>query len=308
MNTILKIKPAIKEYDWGNNYFIPELLGTEKTDTPQAELWMGAHKSGICTIENSDMSLRDFLDANPDFAGCRADDFPILFKVLAIEKPLSIQCHPNKEQAKKGFEENNPNYSDPNEKAEMYYALSETSLLCGFRKQPVQNEETENLHRYFESFYPGDKACDYAYKLNLVHLEPGEAVFLKPGIPHAYLSGNGIELMTNSDNVLRLGLTKKRVDPKELYKIMNQSAYEPNLLGSFEDKGGLHFFTPADFVLTVMQDGFFRYEEKKVKILICTDGNATINEEVSLKKGEVCIVAKNQTIDVEVDGTVFCAD
>ena len=308
MEKIIKIIPAIKNYDWGNNYFIPELLGKEKTDNPQAELWMGAHKSGICTIEETGVSLRDFLDENPEFAGCKADDFPFLFKVLAIDKPLSIQCHPNKEQAEKGFSENNPNYSDPNEKDEMYYALTETSLLCGFRKQMLHDEETEQLHAYFESLYPHDKACEYAYKLNLVHLEPGEAVFLRPGIPHAYLSGNGIELMTISDNVLRLGLTKKRVDSKELYKVMIQSAFEVNLLGSFEDKGGIHFYTPADFVLTVMQDGFFRYEEKKVKMLICTEGKATINDNFTLAKGEVCIVAKDQSIDVEVDGTVFCAD
>lgn len=307
MENIIKINPAVKEYEWGNNYFIADLFGKEKTEKPQAELWMGAHKSGVCTLDKTGQTLRDFLDENPDFAGCKADDFPFLFKVLAIDKPLSIQCHPNKAQAEKGFTENNPNYNDPNEKAEMYYALTETSLLCGFRKQPVHDEETEELHSYFEQLYPGDKACDYAYKLNLIHLEPGEAVFLKPGIPHAYLSGNGIELMTNSDNVLRLGLTKKRVDPKELYKIMIQSAYEPNLLGSLEDDGGEHFFTPADFVLTVMQDGFFKYEEKKVKILLCTDGTASLNENIKMKKGDVYIVSKNQNIDIEVNGTVFCA-
>ena len=307
MEKIIKIIPAVKDYDWGNDYFIPELLGKEKTGKPQAELWMGAHKSGICTVEKTGQNLRDFLDENPDFAGCKADDFPLLFKVLAIEKPLSIQCHPNKAQAEKGFSEGNPNYSDANEKDEMYYALTETSLLCGFRKQPVHNEETEALYSYFQELYPQDKACDYAYKLNLIHLEPGEAVFLKPGIPHAYLSGNGIELMTNSDNVLRLGLTKKRVDPKELYKIMIQSAYEPNLLGSLEDDGGEHFFTPADFVLTVMQDGFFKYEEKKVKILICTEGSATLNENIKMQKGDVYIIAKTQDIDIEVNGTVFCA-
>ena len=307
ISDIVRITPAVKDYEWGNSSFIPSLLGTEDDGKPKAELWMGAHKSGMCTLSDTGKSFRDFLDENPDFAGCKADDFPFLFKVLAIDKPLSIQCHPNKEQAEKGFSEGNVNYSDANEKAEMFYALSDCTLLCGFRKQPVENEETKELFEYFNSLYPSDPACSYAYKLNIIHLEEGEAIFLKPGIPHAYIKGNGIELMTNSDNVLRLGLTHKRVDSKELYKVMIQAAYEPDLLGSLEDNGGEHFFTPSDFKLTVMKDGFFFSKGEGVRMMICTDGKAVLNEDIVLEKGQVCAIAKDADVSVEVDGTVFCA-
>ena len=100
--------------------------------------------------------------------------------------------------------------------------------------------------------------------------EPGEAVYLKPGIVHAYVFGNGIELMNNSDNVLRAGLTKKHVDKQELEKIMVTEPYNPNLMGSLEDEGGEHFFCDGGFSLTVMKDSFFRSKKGSVRILICT--------------------------------------
>ncbi len=305
---IIRLRPVVKDYAWGNNIFIPSLLGEKATGQPQAELWMGAHKQGSCLIAETGESLRDFLDRNPYFAGCRADSFPFLFKVLAIEKPLSIQVHPDAEQAKRCFEEGNPNYSDPNPKAEMFYALTDCTLMCGLRKQYTKNEETLAMKEYLERFYPGDPETSAPFRLNIVHLEAGEAVYLKPGILHAYIRGNGIELMNNSDNVIRAGLTSKHIDRNELDRIALKTPYDPALLGSFEDTGGEHFFTEAGFILTVMKDGFFTYDTDTVKILICTEGSATLNGYFRLSKGEVCIIAKGHTLCVETDGTVFCAE
>lgn len=307
MRQIIKLKPFIQHYDWGNNSFIPSLLGEDASSEPCAELWMGAHKDGSAVLSETGESFRDFLNNNPDFAGCSAEDFPFLFKVLVMEKPLSIQCHPDKAQAEKGFAEKNPNYSDPNEKAEMFYALSDTTLLCGFRKEVLKNEETEALYSYLQSLYPGDAACEFAYKLNLLHLEAGEAIYIKPDLPHGYIKGCGIELMTNSNNVLRLGLTHKRVDKKELYKVMIQKAYEPDLLGSCEDFSGEQFFTPTGLKLSVMKDGIFHSSDESVRILLCTEGEARINDGFILRKGEVCAVSKDYEINVDADGTVFMA-
>lgn len=299
------IKPVIKEYDWGNDSFIPELTGSEKNGKPQAELWMGCHRLGMCTIEETGQSLADFLDENPDFAGCTSSDFPFLFKVLAINRALSIQVHPDSEQAAKAFSENNPNYTDPNQKAEMYYALTESTLMCGFRKKQTHDEESDKMYNTLKEMFPGDPACMYAYKLNIIHLEPGEAIYLKPGIVHAYVKGNGIELMNNSDNVLRAGLTSKHIDKEELEKIMVKEPYEPNLMGSLEDEGGEHFFCDGGFTLSVMSGGFFRSKPGSVRIIICTEGSALINEDFTLKKGQVCIVSKNAVLGIETDGIVF---
>ncbi|MCF7823457.1 MAG: mannose-6-phosphate isomerase, class I [Candidatus Marinimicrobia bacterium] len=62
----------------------------------------------------------------------------------------------------------------------------------------------------------------FLFLLNRVHLGPGEAVYLPPGVPHAYLRGNIIECMANSDNVVRLGLTKKFCDSKALSRILTK--------------------------------------------------------------------------------------
>ncbi|WP_066530019.1 mannose-6-phosphate isomerase, class I [Corynebacterium bouchesdurhonense] len=74
--------------------------------------------------------------------------------------------------------------------------------------------------------YPGDVGALAALMLNVVSLQPGEALFLAAGRPHAYLSGLGVEVMANSDNVLRGGLTSKHVDVPELARVLQFAALE----------------------------------------------------------------------------------
>ena len=78
--------------------------------------------------------------------------------------------------------------------------------------------------------YPGDPGVIAAMLLNHVQLQPGEALFLGAGVPHAYLNGLGVEIMANSDNVLRCGLTPKHVDVPELLRIVRFEATEPGIL------------------------------------------------------------------------------
>ena len=66
--------------------------------------------------------------------------------------------------------------------------------------------------------------------LNHVQLQPGEALFLGAGVPHAYLSGMGVEIMANSDNVLRCGLTPKHVDVPELLRVVRFEPTDPGVL------------------------------------------------------------------------------
>ena len=308
MENILLLKPVTKDYVWGNDYFIPSLLRHEKDGSPVAELWMGTHKDGCAVVEKTGQSLSDFLDENPDFAGCTGKEFPYLFKVLGIAKPLSIQVHPNAKQAAEQFALGNPNYKDGNEKAEMYYALTPTRLLCGLRKAYSKDEEALALTEQLKALYPDDPMADSPCRMNIVDLDEGDAIYVKPGTLHAYMSGNGIELMTNSDNVVRAGLTNKRIDKEELNRIMDHKSLEPGLLWSLEDESGEHFHTEAGLVLTVMKEGFFRSESDTARILFCTDGFATINDEFTLEQGQVCIVRKGFRIDVETDGTVFMAE
>lgn len=75
-----------------------------------------------------------------------------------------------------------------------------------------------------------DRGLALVFVLELVHLAPGEAMFLEAGVPHAYLEGAGIELMGSSDNVLRAGLTTKHVDPAELLRVVRFDAGRPPVL------------------------------------------------------------------------------
>jgi mannose-6-phosphate isomerase class I len=85
------------------------------------------------------------------------------------------------------------------------------------------------------------------YLLNLVHLEPGEAMYLPAGMLHAYLEGSGMEIMANSNNVIRGGLTSKHVDVPELLNNVIFEGSEPEILQPARLPGSREwvFKTPA---------------------------------------------------------------
>jgi len=78
--------------------------------------------------------------------------------------------------------------------------------------------------------FPRDRGIFSIYLLNLVHLRPGQGTFLPAGTLHAYLKGVAVELMANSDNVLRGGLTRKHVDVPELMRILSFDDGVPQVL------------------------------------------------------------------------------
>jgi mannose-6-phosphate isomerase len=94
--------------------------------------------------------------------------------------------------------------------------------------------------------YPGDVGALAPLYLNLVTLKPGEALFLPAGELHAYLEGTALEIMANSDNVLRGGLTPKHVDAQELLATLVFEPQEPAVLkAAAHAPGESAFATPA---------------------------------------------------------------
>jgi mannose-6-phosphate isomerase len=100
-----------------------------------------------------------------------------------------------------------------------------------------------------------DRGIFSIYFFNLLHLKKGEAIFQAAGVPHAYLEGQNVEIMANSDNVLRGGLTTKHIDVKELMKHVKSEPTQPNILqGRITEDGERIFETPApDFQLSVFE-------------------------------------------------------
>ena len=118
--------------------------------------------------------------------------------------------------------------------------------------------------------------------LNLVHLRPGQAMYLPAGVLHAYLQGSGIELMANSNNVLRGGLTPKHVDVDELLATVQFEGETPTVLQAEPAVRGRRFRTPApEFELWPLELAAEATSPHgaphPVEILICTEGGVRLH-------------------------------
>lgn len=344
---MFKMINPVRDYAWGSTTAFSELFGWAASATPRAEIWMGAHPSDPSCLELGAESSRTMPAAQaaeadraagtiqapdatrpreapracgevislPDYlreAEELPDGFSFLLKVLAADRPLSIQSHPTADRARRGFaaeeaagiaaDAPHRSYKDPNAKPELIVALTEFSALCGFRPYPQASKvltslraalaltggsaqqtrlpgvldrlqgfveaqdyraalehllgsgrteveaAAQELHELLQfstgsaeqpaadlgesldpgtremllqvsAAFPADPGIFVTLLLNQVRLQPGESIYLPAGNLHAYLHGVGVELMGNSDNVLRGGLTSKHLDVEELLRV-----------------------------------------------------------------------------------------
>lgn len=271
---------------------------------------MGTHHKVPSFNHETKQSLRDLIAANPakmlgqgivnEFHS--TTELPFLFKVLSIEKVLSIQAHPDKTLGKRLHLEDPKNYPDDNHKPEMAIAVTDFEGFCGFKpleeiadelqripelrnivgetvsqefinginsnavegsKEDVTNRELlqsvfgKVMNAPAESIIKNARALieraknspsDFNKKelpellirlneqfpddiglfcggllLNHCSLKSGEAIFLRAKDPHAYISGDIIECMAASDNVVRAGFTPKFKDVKNLVEMLTYS-------------------------------------------------------------------------------------
>lgn len=145
--------------------------------------------------------------------------------------------------------------------------------------------------------YPGDAGVLATLLLNHIVLQPGQALYLPPGNLHAYLRGTGVEIMANSDNILRCGLTPKHVDVPELLRVLDfASGNMPVLSGRPCGPHATVYPTPApDFLLSRLDwsgrsEEPVRVGESGPQILLCTSGELDIKDEpgrtVRVHRGE----------------------
>ncbi|MBU2591256.1 MAG: mannose-6-phosphate isomerase, class I [Nitrospinota bacterium] len=150
-------------------------------------------------------------------------------------------------------------------------------------------------------YYPGDIGVISPLLLNLVLLNPGEALFLEPGEFHTYLRGVGMELMANSDNLLRGGLTTKHVDLPELLKVLSFN-YGPLKIISPQavNNAELAYEKCADeFSLSIItlngEEDYVSPPDQGVEIMICIEGDTHITqvgdkEGLGFDKGKVVLI------------------
>ena len=163
MADIYKLDNQIKHYEWGSPDILPRFLGLENRDGfPWAEMWMGTHEGAPSQAEIGENGK-----IRIDLKELAGGELPFLFKLLAVEKPLSIQAHPNRSQAAEGFRRENEegiplesytrNYKDPNHKPEILCALSPFTVMAGFR-QPAEIKQA--LEAFFPAVQPLLRALD----------------------------------------------------------------------------------------------------------------------------------------------------
>ena len=389
---IKQIKGFVQHYAWGGYHFLPSILSIDNNERkPFAELWFGDHSGGTSPLirnHQKEENLRQFIDLNPStLLGEKTyiqdgGRLPFLLKILDVHKMLSIQAHPSKEAAVKGFiDENNRQiplnaphrvFKDQNPKPEMMVALSPFWLLHGFlpaEKAAEQLDMVPSLKEFssifktegikngyqkwmelpqndidkilaplrkslldkpdaslqktspdfwakkaFHDFSREDGHLDRGifsiYVMNIVHLQPGEAIFQDSGLLHAYLEGSNIELMVNSDNVFRGGLTDKYMDIPLLLDHLDFNPTLPNILKpAVINENEKKFIIPStDFELKEYElqkgDELIIESSEGPSIILCLHGSICLKTEDTLPitSGEAFFISHNTKIHLEQKG------
>lgn len=207
---ILKFNGVYKDYIWGGEKMREKFNITTDT-SPVAESWiLSCHKDGMSIIsegEHKGLSLSDYIKNNPESLGnsCPDTELPILIKFIDAANSLSVQVHPDDEQAKM--------MENQNGKTEMWYivdAEKDAKITYGVKKDiskeelknAIENETVEEL-------------------LDCVPSKKGDVFFVEAGTIHAIGKGNIIaEIQQNSNVTYRLydyGRRGKDGKPRELH-------------------------------------------------------------------------------------------
>ncbi|MFY7964488.1 MAG: mannose-6-phosphate isomerase, class I [Chitinophagaceae bacterium] len=391
-NKIFKLKGSVQNYAWGGYEYIPNLLHFENKDNkPCAEYWMGAHPSApsVIQLNGQEISLFDAIKDNPisiltEAVYNKFGELPYLYKILDVNEMLSIQVHPSKVEAEKGFEAENAagiplnaphrNYKDKNHKPEIMIALGEFWLLHGFMtldaieqrlqdikefnvllsifkakglkelyrflmemsqeevdtilvglvKREIRKKQNGELNKSMPGWWAAkvfkegeevknvDRGVFSIYLFNIVGVQKGDGVFQAAGVPHAYLEGQNVELMANSDNVLRGGLTPKHIDVPELMKHTLFQPVIPNILKG-NSIGNLEKNYPCpvpDFDISKIAlnaGNTYTALSSSPEIFIVIEGGAVVNgsnTNITIKKGDCFMVLPNE--DYKISASGYC--
>lgn len=248
------VEGVVQHYDWGDTEFIPKLLGVAGKGKPWAELWLGTHPNGPTTLDDG-TPLRELtgelpyllkvlsaaqplsLQAHPTpeqatagfEQGVFADPQAKPELLVALTEVVAL-CGVRPETATVDLLRS----IGASGLADIVDADGAGAALAGLYRGDIDPQSTidacstaEGIEaewvRHLDEKYPDDPSVAVTLLLNLVVLQPGDALHLTAGNLHAYLRGSGIELMSASDNVVRGGLTSKPVDIDLLLDTVDQT-------------------------------------------------------------------------------------
>ena len=259
------ITGVVQHYDWGTTDAIPKFLGATPDGRPWAEYWLGTHHRGPSTFEDgvaletvtgelpyllkmlsagSPLSLQTHPNtaqaARGFAAGYFADPHPkpellvatTQFTALCGIRPVDESVALLRELGLDDVANRLVSAGPQSVIEDLYFGrLNAQTIANACVRSPVPEAA---LVSRLDGMYPGEPSVAVTLLLNLVTLEPGEALRLEAGNLHSYVSGTGIELMASSDNVVRGGLTTKPVDVELLLSTLDAAPLAQPLLPASE--------------------------------------------------------------------------
>ncbi|MGO2346975.1 MAG: mannose-6-phosphate isomerase, partial [Providencia sp.] len=192
-------------------------------------------------------------------------------------------------------------------------AGEQKELALGVLKAALNSRQGEpwNSIKQMVSLYPEDNGLFSPLLLNVVELQPGEAMFLYARTPHAYLEGVGLEVMANSDNVLRAGLTNKHIDITELIANIDFKPTKADDLLSIPEKYGniwKYNIPVEDFSFNIysINDSGIAVDNNTASILFCIEGELVLssgNDIINIGSGEsIFLPAYEESISIKGNG------
>lgn len=193
------------------------------------------------------------------------------------------------------------------------------SLLSPVVKRALRNKQEGKVDRSAPDWWvaklyenaagilPIDKGVFSIYLFNIVCVMPGQGIFQDAGVPHAYLEGQNVELMANSDNVLRGGLTPKHIDVEELIHNIKFESIEPVIIeGTKPCMGESVYPAPVqDFgIASITLDGSnsYSYEAESLDMFLVVEGGCVVNNQLSVKTGEAFVVFPGNKLNIHASG------
>ncbi len=193
------------------------------------------------------------------------------------------------------------------------------SLLSPVVKRALRNKQEGKVDRSAPDWWvaklyenaagilPIDKGVFSIYLFNIVRVMPGQGIFQDAGVPHAYLEGQNVELMANSDNVLRGGLTPKHIDVEELIYNIKFESIEPVIIeGTKPCMGESVYPAPVqDFgIASITLDGSnsYSYEAESLDMFLVVEGGCVVNNQLSVKTGEAFVVFPGNKLNIHASG------
>lgn len=289
----IKFYGVYKDYLWGGNKMREKY--SIKTDiSPIAESWvLSVHPDGMSVIkggENDGVSLADYIKKDPSVLGTlrKGDELPVLIKFIDAQDNLSVQVHPNDEQARR--------LENQNGKTEMWYIIEAdegAKIICGVKTKITKEELSASI-----------KSNTVEQLLNTVPSKKGDVFFVEAGTIHAIGKGNLIaEIQQNSNVTYRLydyDRRDKNGNPRELHIEKGVAVSNTDLTKSREvptSSDGTRLVAACEYFcvkeVPLVKEYSFLADQKSYHALLQTDGESLVStksEDITLKAGECLFI------------------